>query len=65
MASAFVAYLRALNVTPHIAQHLNGRRPAIDGRTTRHAGYAVSQQKESQAVDTRCAIAASYMLAGL
>jgi transposase len=47
-ASAFVADLRALNVTPHIAQNLNGRRSAIDGRTTRHAGYAVSQQKRKR-----------------
>jgi hypothetical protein len=34
----FVAELREINVTPHVAQHSNGRRPAIDGRTTRHAG---------------------------
>jgi len=27
---------------------LNGRRSAIDGRTTRHAGYAVSQQKRKR-----------------
>ena len=47
-ASAFVADLRVLNVTPHIAQNLNGRRSAIDGRTTRHPGYAVSQQKRKR-----------------
>jgi transposase len=41
----FVADLRALQVTPHIAVHLKGRRSAIDGRTTRHPGYAVSQRK--------------------
>jgi hypothetical protein len=40
-----VADLRALQVTPHIAVHLKGRRSAIDGRTTRHPGYAVSQRK--------------------
>src|SRR3954468_10939984 len=39
-----VAELRGLGVTPHVAQHTNGRRSAIDGRTTRHAGYAVSQR---------------------
>jgi transposase len=39
----FVAGMRALGVTPHVAQHKNGRRSAIDGRTTRHAGYALSQ----------------------
>jgi transposase len=41
----FVAELRHMRVTPHIAQHTAGRRSAIDGRTTRHAGYAVSQRK--------------------
>jgi hypothetical protein len=29
---------------PHVAQNTTGRRSAIDGRTTRHAGYAVSQR---------------------
>jgi transposase len=41
----FVAGLRAMAVTPHVAQHTTGRRSAIDGRTTRHPGYTVSQQK--------------------
>lgn len=40
----FVADLRALHVTPHVAAHTTGRRSAIDGRTTRHAGYAISQR---------------------
>jgi transposase len=40
----FVAAMRRLGVTPHVAQHSNGRRSAIDGRTTRHPGYAVSQR---------------------
>src|SRR6266498_414835 len=44
-AAAFVADMRALNVTPHIAQNISGRRSAIDTRTTRHPGYAISQQK--------------------
>jgi transposase len=38
----FVAEMREINVTPHVAQNDNGRRSAIDGRTTRHPGYAVS-----------------------
>ena len=38
----FVADLRELNVTPHVAQNTTNRRSAIDGRTTRHPGYAVS-----------------------
>ena len=37
--------LRAMTATPHVAQHTTGRRSAIDARTTRHAGYAISQRK--------------------
>ena len=50
-AAAHVAKLRAMNVTPHIAVNdhatkTGGRRTsAIDGRTTRHAGYEISQGK--------------------
>jgi IS5 family transposase len=44
-ARDFVAELRAEGVTPHVAQNIAHRRSAIDGRTTRHPGYAVSQQK--------------------
>ena len=33
-----------MKVTPHVAQNINGRASAIDGRTTRHAGYAISQR---------------------
>ncbi len=40
----FVNELRSMNVRPHIAQNTGNRRSAIDGRTTRHAGYAVSQR---------------------
>ena len=40
-----VAGLRTMHVTPHVAQHTTGRRSAIDARTTRHVGYAISQQK--------------------
>jgi transposase len=39
----FVADLRQKCVTPHVAQ--KARSSAIDGRTTRHAGYGVSQRK--------------------
>ena len=38
----FVSELRALGVTPHVTQNTNGRRSAIDGRTTRHPGYVAS-----------------------
>src|ERR1700744_5909191 len=43
---AFVAELRSMNVTPHVAQ--NSARPggsAIDGGTTRHPGYGISQRR--------------------
>src|ERR1700674_1502224 len=40
--AGFVADLRAYKVTPHVAQNTTNRRSAIDGRTTRHPGYAVS-----------------------
>jgi transposase len=40
-----VRELRELRVTPHVAQNTSGRSSAIDGRTTRHPGYAISQRK--------------------
>jgi len=43
-AEDFVNELRAMKVTPHVAQNNNGRASAVDGRTTRHAGYAISQR---------------------
>jgi transposase len=43
-----VADLRIRNVTPHVAQNTRGRRSAIDRRTTRHAGYGISQKKRSE-----------------
>ena len=41
----FVKETRNMNATPQVAQHNKGRKSAIDGRTTRHPGYAISQQK--------------------
>jgi transposase len=49
----FVASCRALRVTPHVAQ--NQARPggsALDGRTVRHRGYAVSQWIRKQVEET-------------
>jgi len=43
-SSDFVTACRARTITAHIAQNQNGRRSAIDRRTTRHPGYAVSQR---------------------
>ena len=48
-----VAALRKLNATPHVAQNDaptktgKNRRSAIDGRTTRHTGYAMSQSRRA------------------
>ena len=42
-AADFVNELRTLNVRPHVAQNPT-RRSAVDGRTTRHAGYQASQR---------------------
>jgi IS5 family transposase len=39
----FVTGVRTLGLTPHVARKIRGS--AIDGRTTRHTGYAVSQRK--------------------
>jgi len=46
-ARDFVAMLREMQVTPHVAQYTETahRGSAIDTRTTRHPGYAVSQRK--------------------
>ena len=43
-AEDFVNELRSMKVTPHVAQNTSGRASTIDGRTTRHSGYAVSQR---------------------
>ena len=44
----FVAACRALGVTPHVAQNTTNRSSRIDGRTTRHAGYAESQKRRKR-----------------
>jgi IS5 family transposase len=42
----FVTELRGMNVTPHIAKKAIGK--TIDGRTTRHKGYEISQVKRKR-----------------
>jgi transposase len=42
--AGFVAEARDLGFTPHVAPNTTNRRSAIDGRTTRHAGHALSQR---------------------
>jgi len=45
----FVKEMRDMNVTPHVSQNVNrSGGSAIDGRTTRHAGYEVSQRKRKR-----------------
>jgi transposase len=49
LMAEFVSEMRGMNVTPHVSQ--NTKRPggsAIDGRTTRHEGYQVSQRKRKR-----------------
>ena len=48
----FVNELRAMKVTPHVAQNTNGRSSAIDGRTTRHPGYGLSQRIRKRIEET-------------
>jgi transposase len=45
----FVQKMRELGVTPHVAQDINVQRGSmIDGRTTRHPGYHVSQRRRTR-----------------
>jgi IS5 family transposase len=45
----FVSEMRGMNVTPHVSQNIKrSGGSAIDGRTTRHAGYQVSQRKRKR-----------------
>jgi len=45
---AFVALLRRRGIAPHIARIESRRAPGLDGRTTRHEGYAISQRKRKR-----------------
>lgn len=44
----FVAHLRKKKIAPHIAQIEGRNTPGLDARTTRHAGYAISQRKRKR-----------------
>jgi transposase len=45
----FVSQMRAMNATPHVAaNHTRPGGSAIDGRTARHVGYAISQQRRKR-----------------
>jgi IS5 family transposase len=41
----FARELREREMTPHVTRHTTARSSAIDARTTRHPGYAMSQRK--------------------
>ena len=43
-----VRELRRMNITPHVAQNDTNRWSAVDERTTRHAGYEISQRKRKR-----------------
>lgn len=44
----FVSTVREMRITPHVAQNTTHRSSAIDERTTRHAGYRISQRKRKR-----------------
>jgi transposase len=45
----FITEMRGMNVTPHVSQNIKrSGGSAIDGRTTRHDGYQVSQRKRKR-----------------
>jgi transposase len=44
----FVRECRNMCITPHAAHNLARRGSAIDGRTTQHAGYRISQKKRKR-----------------
>jgi Transposase DDE domain len=46
--AGFVAGCRERDCTPHVAQNDTHRRSAIDGRMTRHPGYAISMIKRKR-----------------
>jgi hypothetical protein len=41
-----------MNITSHVAQNNTNRRSAVDQRTTRHAGYEISQRKRKRVEQT-------------
>jgi hypothetical protein len=43
-----VRELRGMNIIPHVAQNNTNRKSAVDQRTTRHAGYEMSQRKRKR-----------------
>jgi transposase len=45
---AFVRFLRSKGIRPHIAQIEGRNTPGLDGRTTRHESYAISQRKRKR-----------------
>ena len=59
----FVREMRGMKVTPHVAQnHKRNGGSAIDQRTTRHAGYQISQQRRKRIESNRLAHASFVLL---
>ena len=48
----FIDDLRCRNATPHVPQSTRNRRAAIDGRTTRHPSYIISQRIRNRIEET-------------
>jgi hypothetical protein len=49
----FLGDLREQDVVPHVAQNTSKRSSAIDARTTRHVGYAISRAHQTGLMPTR------------
>jgi len=44
----FIVRCRERGIAPHVARTAGRRSPGLDARTTRHAGYAISQRKRKR-----------------
>jgi hypothetical protein len=51
-----------MNITPHVAQNDTNLRSAVDRRTTRHAGYEVSQRKRKRETHSNCVLVSCFTL---
>ena len=49
----FVDTVRDLGVVPHVRPNNKNRRSAIDGRTTRHPGYAIEQSTSDSSTSAK------------
>ena len=63
-AAGFVAALGERNATPRVAQNASNRRSAIDGRTTRHPGCAISGCRRKRILSHLCVGGLGGVLSG-